>query len=343
MHRPSFRQGQWDKLLQVLDPGRIDLVVQRLRVDRAARARLPGDPALLRLSAAADGSPRQPDPDAGPTSSSPSPGGGRWTVGVLVGSAADTFAAEQGGPHVEVVRFDGATDAMTAVQNGQYDATLQDLPAARFYRDRFPGLELVGPPESHGYYVIYVRDQRPGAARRARPGPGPADRLGRAAAALREIRDLDRRPERAGRRSLARSQSLPGAPADGGWALLAPVSVAAARRRLRHDRPFGHLDAAGHGAGARDRRRPALRSAAACRCCSGLRRADPRHAADAPALRALLPAQAATLGRGNRRAGDQLLGLRGRDLPRRAAGDSAGPDGSRPGPGDVARRWPCGG
>ena len=89
----------------------------------------------------------------------PKPGGGRWTVGVLVGSAADTFAAEQGGPHVEVVRFDGATDAMTAVQNGQYDATLQDLPAARFYHERFPGLELVGPPESHGYYVIYVRKE----------------------------------------------------------------------------------------------------------------------------------------------------------------------------------------
>ncbi len=48
---------------------------------------------------------------------------------------------------------------MTAVQNGQYDATLQDFPAARFYRDRFPGLELVGPLESHGYYVIYVRKE----------------------------------------------------------------------------------------------------------------------------------------------------------------------------------------
>ena len=78
---------------------------------------------------------------------------------MLVASAADTFAAEQGGPHVEVIRFDGATDAMTAVQNGQYDATLQDVPAARFYHERFPGLELVGPPESHGYYVIYVRKE----------------------------------------------------------------------------------------------------------------------------------------------------------------------------------------
>ncbi len=89
----------------------------------------------------------------------PRPGGGPWTVGVLVGSAGDTFAAEEGGPNVRVVRFDGATDAMTAVQNGQYDATIQDLPAARFYAGRFPSLELVGPPESHGYYVIYVRAQ----------------------------------------------------------------------------------------------------------------------------------------------------------------------------------------
>jgi polar amino acid transport system substrate-binding protein len=87
----------------------------------------------------------------------PKPGGGRWTVGVLVASAADAFAAEQGGSHAQAVRFDGATDAMLAVQNGQCDVTLQDVPAARFYRERFPGLELVGPPEALGYYVIYVR------------------------------------------------------------------------------------------------------------------------------------------------------------------------------------------
>jgi polar amino acid transport system substrate-binding protein len=89
----------------------------------------------------------------------PRPDGRSWTVGVLVGSSGDTYATEQGGPNVRVARFDGATDAMTAVQNGQYDATLQDLPAARFYRERFPGLELAGPPESHGYYVIYTRNE----------------------------------------------------------------------------------------------------------------------------------------------------------------------------------------
>ena len=70
-----------------------------------------------------------------------------------------SLPADEGGPHVEVVRFDGATDAMLAVQNGQFDATLQDLPAALFYHRRFPGLALAGAPESRGYYVIYVRKE----------------------------------------------------------------------------------------------------------------------------------------------------------------------------------------
>ena len=93
----------------------------------------------------------------------PRPGGGGWTVGVLAGSAADTFTALEGGKNVRAIQFSGSTDAMTAVQNGQCDATLQDVPAARFYLDRFPGLELAGPPQSHGYYVIYTRadDRRP--------------------------------------------------------------------------------------------------------------------------------------------------------------------------------------
>ncbi len=153
---PVFSQGQWDKLLQVLDSGRIDAVTNGYEwTDQRARDYLATRPYYvyqLQLMVRR-GSPVRSWSDLKRTR----PGGGPWTVGVLVGSAADTFAAEQGGPNVRVVRFDGATDAMTAVQNGQYDATIQDLPAARFYIARFPGLEQVGPPESHGYYVIYVR------------------------------------------------------------------------------------------------------------------------------------------------------------------------------------------
>jgi polar amino acid transport system substrate-binding protein len=155
---PVFSQGQWDKLLQVLDSGRIDAVINGYEwTEQRARDYLATRPYYvyqLQLMVRR-GSPARSWADL----RAPKPGGGQWTVGVLVGSAADTFADEQGGPNVRVVRFDGATDAMTAVQNGQYDATLQDLPAARFYATRFPGLESVGPPESHGYYVIYVHAQ----------------------------------------------------------------------------------------------------------------------------------------------------------------------------------------
>jgi polar amino acid transport system substrate-binding protein len=157
--RADFSQGQWDKLLQVMDSGRLDAVVNGYEwTETRARDYLATRPYYvyqLQLMAP-EGSPIRSWNDV---RAMPRPGGGRWTVGVLVGSAADTFAAEQGGDTVEVVRFDGATDAMMAVQNGQYDATLQDVPAARFYRERFPKLEFAGPPVSHGYYVIYVRNR----------------------------------------------------------------------------------------------------------------------------------------------------------------------------------------
>lgn len=152
----EFAQGQWDKLLQLLDAGRIDVVCNGYEwTDTRANDYLATRPYYvyqLQLMTRRGGPIR-----SWADLRQPKPGGGRWSVGVLVASAADTYAVEHGGEHIDVVRFDGATDAMTAVQNGQYDATLQDLPAARFYQERFPGLELVGPPESHGYYVLYVR------------------------------------------------------------------------------------------------------------------------------------------------------------------------------------------
>src|SRR5437868_5455216 len=155
---PVFSQGPWDKLLQVMDAGRIDLVINGYEwTEQRARDYLATRPYYvyqLQLMV-----PRGSAVRCWADLKRPKPGGGRWSVGVLVGSAAETFASEQGGSSVEVVRFDGATDAMTAVQNGQYDVTLQDVPAARFYAARFPGLESVGPPESHGDYVIFVRKQ----------------------------------------------------------------------------------------------------------------------------------------------------------------------------------------
>ena len=154
--RPVFSQGQWDRLLQELSADHVDAVVNGYEwTETRARDYLATRPYYvfqLQLIARKGGpigswdDVTRPDPKRRP-----------WTIGVLVNSAADTFASEQGGVHVNVVHFDGATDAMTAVQNGQCDATLQDLPAALFYKERYPGLAFAGAPVGHGYYVIYVR------------------------------------------------------------------------------------------------------------------------------------------------------------------------------------------
>jgi len=158
--RAELSQGQWDKLLSVLDAGRFDVVVNGYEwTDVRARDYLATRPYYIYQL-------QLMGPKGTPVRSwdelkKPRPDGRRWRVGVLVGSSADVFAEEDAGGAIEVVRFDGATDAMLATQNGQYDFTLQDVPAAVFYKSRFPGLEDVGPPVSRGYYVLYARKSDP--------------------------------------------------------------------------------------------------------------------------------------------------------------------------------------
>ena len=161
---PIFRQVQWEYLLQVLGRGEVDLVLNGYELTEArARDYLATRPYYvyqLALMARRDGPIR-----SWADFELPRPGGGPWKVGVLGMSAADTYAQRFGGPNVRIAIFDGATNAMTAVRNGQIDATLQDGPAARFYGDQpdyRESLTTVGPPLGCGYYVMYLR---PGAER----------------------------------------------------------------------------------------------------------------------------------------------------------------------------------
>jgi polar amino acid transport system substrate-binding protein len=152
----ELAQGQWDTLLQNLNTGRVDIVVNGYewspsRAEDYLFTR-PYYVYQLQLMAARGGAVRSWD-DLRRTR----PDGSPWRLGVLGGSAAETFAREHGGDTLRVVSYTGATDAMLSVTNGQLDATLQDLPAARFYRDHYPGLDLVGDPLGHGYYVIFLR------------------------------------------------------------------------------------------------------------------------------------------------------------------------------------------
>lgn len=156
--RPEFRQAQWDQLLPFLERGDVDVVLNgyewtAIRAGRYLATR-PYFAYQYQLMARQD-SPVHCWADL----RMPRPGGGRWKVGVLIGSASIAVAESLGGPAVEVVTFPGATDAMMAARNGQIDATLQDLLSANHYLNRpeFQGLTASGPPEGLGYYVMYLR------------------------------------------------------------------------------------------------------------------------------------------------------------------------------------------
>jgi len=87
----------------------------------------------------------------------PAPRARRRKIGVLTGSAAETYVREHLGGRVEVVTYDGNTDSMREVETGKIDATVQDTPIAVFYGPRFPRLRAVDAPVGRGYYVIYAR------------------------------------------------------------------------------------------------------------------------------------------------------------------------------------------
>lgn len=155
---PSFKQAQWDQLLPFLDRGETDIVLNGYEwTPLRARHHLASRPYYIYQFQllARRGGPIHCWADL----RMPKPGGGRWQVGVLIGSASVGEAERLGGPAVEIVTFNGATDAMLAARNGQIDATFQDLAAAQYYlrRDEFRGLEAAGPPEALGYYVMYLR------------------------------------------------------------------------------------------------------------------------------------------------------------------------------------------
>jgi polar amino acid transport system substrate-binding protein len=160
---PEFRQGQWEYLLPGLKRGEVDAVVNGYELTPSrARDYLPTRPYYvyqLQLMA----------PIGGPVRSwadfdQPRPGGGPWKVAVLGMSAAHAYAEQFKGSNIRIVVSDGATNAMMKVRDGLFDATLQDLPAARHYikspefRDT---LALAGPPLGCGYYVIYTRKSDP--------------------------------------------------------------------------------------------------------------------------------------------------------------------------------------
>jgi polar amino acid transport system substrate-binding protein len=153
--RASFFQGQWDRMPDLLRARKCDVVLNgyewlptRLEIMEST---IPYYVYGLQLLAREDGGIKSWSDLERPSARAPR------RIGVLTGSAAQNHLLERGLSSLEIIGYDGSTDAMREVETGKLDATLQDTPAATFYGSRFPALRAVGAPASHGYYVIYAR------------------------------------------------------------------------------------------------------------------------------------------------------------------------------------------
>jgi polar amino acid transport system substrate-binding protein len=153
--RSEFRQCEWSNLPDLLRAGGIDVITNGYELTGAHLATkiatIPYYIYELQLIARKDDASIASWDDLG------RPGGRRKVVGVLGGSVGETYVRQRVGDRAEVRTYTGSTDAMRDVRNGQIDATVQDLPPAIFYRNRFPELHFVGAPVGRGYYVMYLR------------------------------------------------------------------------------------------------------------------------------------------------------------------------------------------
>jgi polar amino acid transport system substrate-binding protein len=155
--KARFFQGQWDKMPDLLRARKIDVILNgyewmpaRLEtMDATLPYFVYGLQLLARRDDATLAGVENLERRVAPSR--------RRKIGVLAGSAAESYAEQRFAPWVDIVPYDGNTDTLREVETGKLDATLEDTPIAVFYGPRFPALRPVGQPVGRGYYVIYVR------------------------------------------------------------------------------------------------------------------------------------------------------------------------------------------
>jgi His/Glu/Gln/Arg/opine family amino acid ABC transporter permease subunit len=154
--RPEFTQGQWDRMPDMLRTGKIQAIINgyEFTPERAETmdATIPYYVYALQLMGRSDNTRLNSWPDL-----KTGKGASKVKIGVLDGSAAETYARSFCGNSCEVVVYDGNTDTMREVETGKLGATIEDTPIASFYAPRFKALRRIGAPVQRGYYVIYVR------------------------------------------------------------------------------------------------------------------------------------------------------------------------------------------
>jgi len=152
-----FVQGPWQNLPALLGTGQIDVVLNGYELTPARAGRMEHTRPYYIYQLALLG--RRDNPRLTSWKDlDKSPGGEpKLKIGVLEASGAHTYLSQHYADKVEIVVYEGTTDAMREVETGKLDATLADLPAVIFYRHRFAALTQIGEPVGKGYYVMFVR------------------------------------------------------------------------------------------------------------------------------------------------------------------------------------------
>jgi polar amino acid transport system substrate-binding protein len=86
---------------------------------------------------------------------------GRWRVGVLTGSAAESVMRSRTDLEVDVIGYDGTIDSLEQVSAGVLDAAVMDDCIFAFYADRFSRLRTVERPFAGGFYTILTARDTP--------------------------------------------------------------------------------------------------------------------------------------------------------------------------------------
>lgn len=155
----QFAQGQWDKLPELLKRGDIDVVLNgyEWRPGWSQRYGMTIPYYVYELQMLV----RKDDHRFERLNDLRDAPGQRARIAVLGGSAAEAYVRQEFGDAVEVVIYDGSTDALRGVELAidGVDATVQDLPIVTFYEERFPQLRRLGEPVAPGFYVMLTRHE----------------------------------------------------------------------------------------------------------------------------------------------------------------------------------------
>jgi polar amino acid transport system substrate-binding protein len=160
--RSEYVNWEWEMLPQILDRGTIDVVLNgyewSAEREQLWSSTIPYYIYELQLLA------REGDAAIGAWDDLRQLGtdGQRKRVGVLQGSAAERYVEQEFGDAIELKKYPEVTSVMGLVEQGQLDATVQDVPIAIHYGPEFPALHAVGAPRAPGYYVAYVRQGEEG-------------------------------------------------------------------------------------------------------------------------------------------------------------------------------------